>query len=138
MFVLDSQGVPGWRVVTPLKSDDGIFVLVDRGFIADEQRDPSRRPGSQPEGHVEVSGYLSRHPAGQGLFTPDNDAAKNNWYWWDVPAMLAFGKIDPGSRVTPAFAHTQNAPLDWIRVPWPARHRFETTRRESRRTGSCS
>ena len=30
MFVLASQGVPGWRVVTPLKSDDGISVLVDR------------------------------------------------------------------------------------------------------------
>jgi len=106
IFVLDSQGgIPGWRVVTPLRSDDGIFVLVDRGFVADEQRDPSRRPGSQPEGHVEVSGYVSRHPGGQGLFTPDNDAAKNNWYWWDVPAMLAFGKVDPRSRVAPFILH---------------------------------
>jgi surfeit locus 1 family protein len=106
MFVLDSQGGrPGWRVVTPLKSSRGIFVLVDRGFVPDEQRSPAKRPESQPQGNVEISGYLSRHAGGRGLFTPDNDAAGNNWYWWDVPAMLAFGKIDPSSRVAPFILH---------------------------------
>jgi surfeit locus 1 family protein len=106
LFMLDSEGGrPGWRVVTPLESDDGIFVLVDRGFVVDEERDPSRRPGSQPQGHVEVSGYVSRHQAARGLFTPDNDAAADNWYWWDVPAMLASGRVDPGSRVAPFILH---------------------------------
>jgi surfeit locus 1 family protein len=106
IFVLTSErNGPGWRVVTPLQSDDGVTVLVDRGFVPDEQREPAKRPGSQPEGNVEVSGYVSRHPAGRGPFTPDNDAAANNWYWWDVPAMLAFGKIDPGSRVAPFILH---------------------------------
>jgi surfeit locus 1 family protein len=106
LFLLDSQGGrPGWRVVTPFKSDDGIFVLVDRGFVPDEQRAPEKRPGSQPQGSVEVSGYLSRHPGGRGLFTPDNNAAANNWYWWDIPAMLGFGKVDPGSRVAPFILH---------------------------------
>ena len=35
------------------------------------------------------------------FLTPDNDADGNIWYWWDVPAMLAFGHIDPDSRVAP-------------------------------------
>lgn len=106
MFLLASEGGrPGWRVVVPLASDEGISVLVDRGFVPDEERDPAKRPGSQPQGRVEVEGYVSRHPSGQGLFTPDNDAAHNNWYWWDVPAMLAFGRIDPASRVAPFILH---------------------------------
>src|SRR6266508_3480944 len=120
LFVLTSEGGrPGWRVVTPFASNEGIFVLVDRGFVADEQRELSRRPGSQPEGHVKVEGYVSRHPAGRGLFTPDNDAADNNWYWWDIPAMLAFGRIDPQSRVAPFILHVLPGP-DSGAVPKPS------------------
>ena len=120
LFVLTAEdGRPGWRVVTPLISDEGIFVLVDRGFVADEQREPAKRPGSQPQGHVEVDGYVSRHSAGRGLFTPDNDAAGNNWYWWDIPAMLAFGRIDPQSRVAPFLLHVMPGP-DSGAVPRPS------------------
>jgi surfeit locus 1 family protein len=105
LYVLTSEGEPGWRVVTPLKSETGAVVLVDRGFVPDPLRDPAKRPGSQPDGSVRVSGYASRHPYGQGLFVPDNDAAGNNWYWWDIPAMLAFGKIDAGAKVAPFVLH---------------------------------
>ncbi|MFL5259252.1 MAG: SURF1 family protein, partial [Hyphomicrobiales bacterium] len=76
-----------------------------RGFVPDERRDPAKRPQSDPKGDVTIEGYISRHPSGQGLFTPDNDPARDNWYWWDIPAMLAFAKIDPASRVAPFILH---------------------------------
>jgi surfeit locus 1 family protein len=106
MFLLASEvGSAGWRVVTPFASDEGIMVLVDRGFVPDDERDPTKRPQSDPPGDVAIEGYISRHSSGQGLFTPDNDPARDNWYWWDIPAMLAFAKIDPASRVAPFILH---------------------------------
>ena len=41
-----------------------------------------------PDNVIEVRG-LVRTPRGRTLFTPDNDAAANLWYWADIPAMTA-------------------------------------------------
>ena len=38
-----SEGEPGWDVITPLETADGEMVLVDRGFVPDELKDPSSR-----------------------------------------------------------------------------------------------
>jgi surfeit locus 1 family protein len=120
MFVLTTaEGKPGWQVVTPLKSEEDAVVLVDRGFVPDELRDPAKRPESQPQGRVDVSGYVGRHGTGPGPFTPDNDAAANNWYWWDIPAMLAFGHIDPGSHVAPFALHALPGDGDTVPRPQP-------------------
>ena len=88
---------PGWQVVTPLRSVDGIVVLIDRGVVPDAMR------GSVPaaDGPVELTGILRRHGSGRGPFTPDNDDAGNNWYWWDVPAMLAMSDIPADLKVAP-------------------------------------
>jgi surfeit locus 1 family protein len=120
MFLLASEvGGAGWRVVTPLASDEGITVLVDRGFVPDDERNPAKRPGSELQGEIAVEGYISRHPSGQGLFTPDNDPARDNWYWWDIPAMLAFAKIDPSSRVAPFILHMLPTTGEADAVPKP-------------------
>ena len=105
-FVLTTEGgVPGFQVVTPLQSTDGIVVLVDRGFIPEPLKDPAKRPQSQPPGEVKVSGILRRHTARRGPFTPDNDPGANIWYWWDVPAMLAYASVAPDARVAPFVLH---------------------------------
>jgi surfeit locus 1 family protein len=114
-----ARGKAGWQVVTPFRSETGAVVLVDRGFVPEDLRDPEKRKGSQPSGPVEVTGYASRHPLGRGLFTPDNDAAGNNWYWWDIPAMLAFGRIDPGARVAPFILHALPGAKDTLPRPSP-------------------
>ena len=105
-FVLTAEdGVPGFEVVTPLESKDGIIVLVDRGFVPEPLKDPAKRPGSQPQGEVKVTGILRRHVGSRGSFSPDNDPGANIWYWWDVPAMLAYARIAPDSRVAPFVLH---------------------------------
>jgi len=88
---------PGWQAVTPLRSEDGIVVLVDRGVVPDAMR------GSipTPNGPVELLGILRRHGENRGPFTPDNDDARNIWYWWDVPAMLAMSDIPADLKVAP-------------------------------------
>lgn len=106
LFVLTTEGgVPGFQVVTPLASREGVIVLVDRGFISEPLKDAKRRPDSQPSGEIEVTGILRRHVQSRGPFTPDNDAEDNIWYWWDIPAMLAFAHVASDQRVAPFVLH---------------------------------
>jgi surfeit locus 1 family protein len=88
---------PGWQVVTPLRSSDGIFILVDRGVVPDAMRAAVPTPG----GPIELLGILRRHGEERGPFTPANDDAGNIWYWWDVPAMLALSDIAADLKVAP-------------------------------------
>src|SRR5438552_3760429 len=56
-FMLTSEGgVPGFEVVTPLQSKEGVVVLVDRGFVPEPLKDAAKRPESQPQGEVKVTG----------------------------------------------------------------------------------
>jgi surfeit locus 1 family protein len=107
-FMLTTEGgVPGFEVVTPLASADGIVVLVDRGFVPEPLKDPAKRRESQPQGEIKVTGILRRHVGGRGPFTPDNDPDDNMWYWWDIPAMLAYADVAPDARVAPFVLHVQ-------------------------------
>ena len=54
-----------------------------------------------PAEPVELLGIVRRHGAARGPFTPDNDDARNIWYWWDVPAMLALSDIPADLKVAP-------------------------------------
>ena len=106
LFLLSTEGgVPGFQVVTPLVSRDGIGILVDRGFIPEPLKNPAKRPESRPAGEVKVTGILRRHVGSRGPFTPDNNLEANIWYWWDIPAMLAFAEVEPDSRVAPFALH---------------------------------
>jgi surfeit locus 1 family protein len=106
LFLLTTEGgTPGFEVVTPLMSRDGIVILADRGFIPESLKDPAKRPESRPSGEMTVSGVLRRHVQSRGPFTPDNDPEANIWYWWDIPAMLAFAHIAADARVAPFVLH---------------------------------
>jgi surfeit locus 1 family protein len=82
------NGRIGYQIVTPLKRDDGTLVLVNRGWVPLERRDPATRPEGLPAGTVTVEG-VARVPAGQGWMQPDNDPARNMWFWYDIQNMAA-------------------------------------------------
>lgn len=97
-MITSFEGGPAYRVVTPLRTADGIEVLVVRGLV------PENAPAAErPAGPVEITGQALRHDGGQGLFDPDNDEQANIWYWWDIPAMLAGLQGDAETRAA-AFA----------------------------------
>jgi len=81
-------GEPGWQIITPLETSGGRLVLIDRGFVPDAYKDPRKRPDSLVPGTVTITGIL-RRPQEQGAFTPDNQPARNQWYWPDMPALFA-------------------------------------------------
>lgn len=81
------RGNPGYDVITPLiRSPGAAPVLVSRGWVPYERRDPATRRQGLLEGTVTVEGIL-RTDARQGLFMPDNDPVRNSWFWLDLPAM---------------------------------------------------
>jgi surfeit locus 1 family protein len=87
------RGSVGFDVITPLRRAAGGVVLVDRGWTPAAARDPARRPQGQVEGQVAVAGVV-RLTGGRGWFTPDNDPARNYWFWLDLPAMTQYAGVD--------------------------------------------
>ncbi len=77
----------GYWVLTPLELANGAFVIVNRGFVPLERKDPSTRREGQIEGPVTVTGLL-RMPEVGNWFTPANEPARGAWYRSD-PAEIA-------------------------------------------------
>lgn len=76
---------PGWWIMTPLETDRGFTVLVNRGFVPAEMKSADSRP-TGPE-QATVTGLL-RLDEGHSGFMRDNDPAANNWYAREVKAIL--------------------------------------------------
>ena len=74
-------------MVEPLIRADGTTILVDRGFISEEQVQTASYLKDERE--VEVLGML-RTGHVRNRFTPDNDPQQGKWYWADVDAMSEF------------------------------------------------
>src|SRR4051812_22382154 len=77
---------PGYWVLTPLRTDAGWTVLVNRGFVPPEDRARSVRRGGEPAGAVTVTGLLRISEPG-GAFLRSNDPARGRWYSRDVAAI---------------------------------------------------
>lgn len=78
----------GYWVLTPLASDNGFTVLVNRGFVPEAERQAASAPGTQPDGRVQVTGLL-RMTEPKGGFLRSNDPAAGRWYSRDVAAIAA-------------------------------------------------
>jgi surfeit locus 1 family protein len=76
---------PGWWVMTPLRSDTGVF-LINRGFVPSERRDAASRRQGQLGGVVTVTGLL-RMTEPHGGFLRSNEPAADRWYSRDVAAI---------------------------------------------------
>lgn len=82
----DPRQGPGYHVYTPLRLEDGRFILVNRGYVTEALRSASSRPEGQVAGKVEVVGLL-REPPARGLFNPDHDSKTGVWFWRDFDGM---------------------------------------------------
>lgn len=80
----------GYWILTPLVTPD-FTVLVNRGFVPPDRRDPATR--TAPEGEVTVSGLLRVTEPGGG-FLRRNDPAAGRWYSRDVAAIAAARGLD--------------------------------------------
>ena len=80
------EGNAGFHVVTPLQLVDGRIILVNRGWVSKDYKDPAKRDFSQQDGTVTVQGIL-RRPGVKGYFVPENEA--DNGFWFTlIPAQI--------------------------------------------------
>ena len=121
-FRPDVTGVGYW-VFAPARLADGNIVLVDRGFVPADRKDPAGRAAGAPHGVISVVGVV-RWPETRGMFTPADDPKTNVWYLRDPKAMAAAKKWD----VTAPFYIEQESP-----VPpggWPKPGKLAVTLRD--------
>jgi surfeit locus 1 family protein len=107
----------GYWVLTPLHTEQGFVVLVNRGFVPPDKRDPATRPVAANDAVQSVEGLLRMSEPG-GRVLQDNDAAANRWYSRDVAAIAAARGVGDARSVAPYFvdlAAANDAPLDWPR-----------------------
>jgi surfeit locus 1 family protein len=77
---------PGYWVLTPLRTDRGWTVLVNRGFVPPENRARRARRAGEPGGTVTITGLL-RISEPKGSFLRANDPRQDRWYSRDVAAI---------------------------------------------------
>jgi len=106
LFALSDEGSAGWHVITPLETEHGETVLIDRGFVPDNLKDPASRPKGEVEGVVAVTGIV-RLPDRQGMFTPDNEPEANRWFWRDADALTRSMFPGEAARVAPFFLEAE-------------------------------
>ncbi|MBK4719449.1 SURF1 family protein [Azospirillum sp. YIM DDC1] len=78
----------GFWVLTPLRTDRGFTVLVNRGFVPPERRSTDSRPGGLIDTDTTVTGLLRVTEPGGG-FLRSNDPAQDRWHSRDVAAIAA-------------------------------------------------
>jgi surfeit locus 1 family protein len=91
----------GYWVLTPLMRDDGTIVMINRGFVPTDKRDPNTRADGMVAGEVTVTGLL-RIDEPVGTFMRDNVPSEERWYSRDVQAMATKRGLDATS-VAPYF-----------------------------------
>jgi len=102
---------PGFWVLTPLKTDAGFLVLVNRGFVPPERRAAALH--GTISGETRVTGLL-RISEPKGRFLRPNDPAAGRWYSRDVAAIAAARGL---TNVAPYFVDAEAGadPKAWPR-----------------------
>ena len=113
VLVSRKQIGPGVRVVQVLETQDGRRVMVDRGFVPQDDRDAPRVSGP-----VTVEGNLHWPDEIDG-FTPPPDTATGLWFARDVAAMAVALKAEPVFIVAraPTGGDIEPMPVDSSGIP---------------------
>lgn len=95
----------GYWVLTPLRTEQGFWLLVNRGFVPPDARERAARRADEPAGVQEVIGLLRLSEPG-GRLWQHNDPAAGRWYSRDVAAIASARELatsTPGVPVAPYF-----------------------------------
>lgn len=107
-FFATFDGLSGYYLYTPLERANGKAIFINRGFVPFDKKDPATRPESLVTGEQKVTGLArGRLDAKPSWLVPENDPAKNIFYWKDLDAMAALAGRDPAGMV-PYFIDENN------------------------------
>lgn len=114
-YMPDPKYGPGFDVYTPFELSGGRgMIFVNRGFVPDALKSPSQRAAGQVSGIATLTGTV-RLPETKRLFTPDNDADKNIWFWRDYDGLVSGvpAVAGNGTRIPLFVAVETPAPGGW-------------------------
>ncbi len=99
----------GWFIYTPLGLEDDTILFVNRGFVPAEYRSVARRKGGQVDGVVKITGLARSAPERKpNMFVPDNDLAKNIYYWKSISQMKDRAGFEETRPIAPLFVDADN------------------------------
>jgi surfeit locus 1 family protein len=99
------EGLLGYEIVTPLKMDDGRYVLVDRGWVPQQYKDPKTRQEGQVTGEQTITGFL-RLSDKKPWAVPANRPQDGLWLYADLPQMEGY----LGLKTFPMFLQADKTP----------------------------
>lgn len=109
-FLATYNSYAGFFIYTPLEMSDGRLVLINRGFVPYDLKDPGQRSEGQRDGLVSITGLarikLQDKPS---YLMPDNDPVKNIFYWKNLELMAETSGL-PKDRFVDFFIDANNAP----------------------------
>jgi surfeit locus 1 family protein len=111
----DVEGQGFW-VFAPARLAGGSIVLINRGFVPTDRKNPSTRTEGIPRGSVDIVGYL-RWPEARGMFAPADEPQNNLWYVRDPKAMAEAHKW----TIAAPFYIDQEAPMPPGGLPKPGK-----------------
>jgi len=88
VFTTDASGAPVYHVLTPLITENGRILMVDRGAVPKQGLDPLTRRAGNIVGQTQLTGVW-RVPDAPGFFTPAPDPVHRIWYARDLAGIAA-------------------------------------------------
>jgi surfeit locus 1 family protein len=83
----------GYWVLTPLKTDAGFIVLINRGFVPPDRKETDRHESPAMDSTATVTGLL-RMTEPKGAFLRANDVSADKWFSRDVDAIAIKRGLD--------------------------------------------
>nr|WP_204347226.1 SURF1 family protein [Rhizobium laguerreae] len=109
-FFATWRGQTGFYVYTPLELADGRILFVNRGFVPYDNKEPETRMQGQLTDQQTVTGLAREKLSGKPSWVvPDNDVAKNIFYWKDLDVMAESVGLEKAS-VIPFFVDADSTP----------------------------
>lgn len=109
-FFATWRGQTGYYIYTPLELADGRTLFVNRGFVPFENKEPEMRMQGQLTDQQTVTGLArAKLPGKPSWVVPDNDIAKNIFYWKDLDVMAESVGLDKAG-VIPFFVDADSTP----------------------------
>nr|WP_276314721.1 SURF1 family protein [Rhizobium changzhiense] len=109
-FFATWRGQTGYYIYTPLEFADGRILFVNRGFVPYDNKEPEMRMQGQLTDQQTVTGLArEKLPGKPSWVVPDNDVAKNIFYWKDLDVMAESVGLEKAS-VIPFFVDADSTP----------------------------
>ncbi len=111
-FTTSKTGQSGWNVHTPMLLNNGKYLIVNRGFVPYNMREPEKRLEGQVTGEQSITGFV-RVPekVKPNDFFPDNIPAKRELYWRDYDLFVDLMGKEEGRDFVAFFVDVNDAPI---------------------------